>query len=185
MVPSLPLLSCESSMSVKENLDRKNKSFISNRTPSEIFHWEFFEIYLNFYRTSGLGTAVSGFLIILSIITFWRQNKFLRLLSIFSIVSQYNGLKNPKCFWNTTLYKKCPYSELFWFLFSHIRTEYGEIPSISLYSVQMRENTDQNNSEYGHFSRSTSKIILLTDNTDFLFQQNEQIYIKKTISASF
>ena len=26
--------------------------------------------------------------------------------------------------------------------------------SISPYSVQMRENTDQNNSEYGHFSRS-------------------------------
>ena len=49
----------------------------------------------------------------------------------------------------------------------------------------MRENADQNNSEYGHFSHSTSKIILFTDSTDFLFQQNEQIYIKKTISASF
>ena len=33
--------------------------------------------------------------------------------------------------------KKCPYSELFWFVFSPIR-----------------ENTDQNNSEYGHFPRS-------------------------------
>ena len=28
------------------------------------------------------------------------------------------------------------------------------LPSISLYSVRMRENTDQNNSEYGHFSCS-------------------------------
>ena len=28
--------------------------------------------------------------------------------------------------------------------------------SISPYSVQMRENADQNNSEYGHFSRSDS-----------------------------
>ena len=34
-----------------------------------------------------------------------------------------------------------------------IRTEYGVILSISLYSVLMRENTDQKNSEYGHFLR--------------------------------
>ena len=50
-----------------------------------------------------------------------------------------------------SLRKKCPYSELFWAVFSQIRTEYGEIQSISLYSVQMRENVDQNTSEYGHF----------------------------------
>ena len=55
---------------------------------------------------------------------------------------------------NPTLNKKCPYSELFWSAFSRIRTEYGEIRSISPYSVQMRENADQNNSEYGHFSRN-------------------------------
>ena len=53
-----------------------------------------------------------------------------------------------------TLRKNCPYSELFWSVFSRIRTEYGEIRSISPYSVQMRENKDQNNSEYGHFFRS-------------------------------
>ena len=52
------------------------------------------------------------------------------------------------------LRKKCPYSELFWSVFSRIRTEYGEILRISPYSVRMRENTDQNNSEYGPFSRS-------------------------------
>ena len=70
--------------------------------------------------------------------------------------------------------RKCPYEELFWSVFSHIRrekcsylkffrsllyrilTEYGEIRSISPYSVRMRENTDQKNSEYGHFSRSAS-----------------------------
>ena len=40
------------------------------------------------------------------------------------------------------LCEKCPYSELFWSVFSDIWTEYGEI-----YSVRMRENTDQNNSE--------------------------------------
>ena len=47
--------------------------------------------------------------------------------------------------------KKCPYSELPCSVFSHIRIEYGE--SISLYSVQMQENTDRNNSEYGYFLR--------------------------------
>ena len=53
-----------------------------------------------------------------------------------------------------SLCKKYLYSELFWSVFSHIRTEYGEIWSISQYSVQIRENADQNNSEYIHFSRS-------------------------------
>ena len=35
-----------------------------------------------------------------------------------------------------------------------IRTEYREILCISLYSVRMLENTDQNNSECGHYSCS-------------------------------
>ena len=51
--------------------------------------------------------------------------------------------------------EKCPYSELFFVAFSHIRTEYGEILYISPYSVRMRENMDQNNSEYGHFLHSS------------------------------
>ena len=62
--------------------------------------------------------------------------------------------------------KKCLYSELFWSLFSRIRTEYGKVQSISQYSVQMRENKDQNNSEYGYFSRIAVEII---ENWDFLF----------------
>ena len=53
-----------------------------------------------------------------------------------------------------TLRKKCPYSELFWSAFSRFRNEYGEIIRISMYSVRIRENADQNNSEYGHFSCS-------------------------------
>ena len=53
------------------------------------------------------------------------------------------------------LRKKCPYSELFWSAFTRIRTECGKIRSISPYSVQIRENADQNNSEYGQFSRSS------------------------------
>ena len=52
------------------------------------------------------------------------------------------------------LREKGPYSELFWSAISRIRTEYWEIHRIFPYSVQMRENTDQNISEYGHFSRS-------------------------------
>ena len=52
------------------------------------------------------------------------------------------------------LYEKCSYSQLFWSVFSHIRTEYGEIFRISPYSVLMQENTEENNSEYGHFLRT-------------------------------
>ena len=61
-----------------------------------------------------------------------------------------------------TLYalrEKCPYSELFWSAFSRIRAEYGEILCISPYSIRMRENADQNNSEYGHFLRSDGDAI--------------------------
>ena len=43
---------------------------------------------------------------------------------------------------------------VFWSVFSRIRTEYGEILRISPYSVRMRENADQNYSEYGHILRS-------------------------------
>ena len=53
-------------------------------------------------------------------------------------------------YYSVTLRKKCQYSELFWSAFSHIWTEYGEI-------VRMQENGDQNNSEYGHFSRSVRR----------------------------
>ena len=52
----------------------------------------------------------------------------------------------------------CLYLELFWSIFPRIWTEYAEIRSTSPYSVEMRENTDQNNSEYGHISRSDYKI---------------------------
>ena len=53
-----------------------------------------------------------------------------------------------------TLREKCPYLELFWSAFSRVWTEYGEILRISTYSIRIRENTDQNNSENGHFLRS-------------------------------
>ena len=53
-----------------------------------------------------------------------------------------------------TLREKCPCSEFFWSVFSHIRTEYREILRICPYSVWMWGNTDQKNSEYWHFLRS-------------------------------
>ena len=53
-----------------------------------------------------------------------------------------------------SLHENCPCSELFWSPFCHVRTEHGEILCIFPHSVQMRENVDQNNSEYGHFLRS-------------------------------
>ena len=52
------------------------------------------------------------------------------------------------------LRENCPYLELFFSLFHRIRTEYREIRSIFPYSIWMRENADQNNSQYGHFLRS-------------------------------
>ena len=52
-----------------------------------------------------------------------------------------------------TLREKFPYLEFIWSVISRIRTEYGEILRKSLYSIQMRENTGQKNSKYGHFLR--------------------------------
>ena len=60
-----------------------------------------------------------------------------------------------------SLREKCPYSELFWSFFSCIWTEYGKIVRISPYSVRMRENMDQNNSEYGHLLRSACQTSMI------------------------
>ena len=55
------------------------------------------------------------------------------------------------------LREKCPYSELLWFVFSRIRTENREILCISLYSVRIWKNTDQNNSKYRHILLSDAR----------------------------
>ena len=55
-----------------------------------------------------------------------------------------------------TLREKCLYPECFWPISFLIRTEYEKIRNISPYSVWIQENTDQKNSEYGHFLRSES-----------------------------
>ena len=61
---------------------------------------------------------------------------------------------------NRSLRKKCPYSELFWSVFPRIRTEYG--PNLD----RMWENTDQNKSECGHFSRSRFQRCQSSDDND-------------------
>ena len=68
-----------------------------------------------------------------------------------------------KLSWRTpALREKCPYSKFFWSLFFCMRTEYGEIRSVSPYSVRMPQNTDHRNSEYGYFSRSVDHVIFQT-----------------------
>ena len=58
------------------------------------------------------------------------------------------------CFPNFHSVKCVQIRSFFWSVFSRVRTEYGEIRSIPPYSFRMRENTDQKNSVFGHFSRS-------------------------------
>ena len=52
------------------------------------------------------------------------------------------------------MYKTYPYSEFFWSIFSRVGSADGDLLYKSSYSVQMRKNTAQENSEYGYFLRS-------------------------------
>ena len=69
---------------------------------------------LHIFRTSFLKNT-SGWLLLL-----YHYHSTLRLLSFM----QYNEKLNIKSFY--TLRKKCPYAELFWSVFSRMRTEYGQ-----------------------------------------------------------
>ena len=60
-----------------------------------------------------------------------------------------------------SLREKCPDSELFWSAFSRIWTEYGEIRSVSPYSVRMREIADQNTPNTDTFYAVRSYGVLL------------------------
>ena len=72
------------------------------------------------------------------------------------------------------LRKKSPYSELFWSVFSCIRTKYGDIHSIPPNSVRVREYTNQNNSEKGHILRS----VLCSDSSGGTFWKFELSVLK-------
>ena len=78
---------------------------------------------------------------------YWEWNSETLLETVYSI--EYTNRTSKY-----TLRKVCPYSKFLWSVFSRIRTEYGDIWSISPYSVQIGENTDQNDFEYGNFSPS-------------------------------
>ena len=65
----------------------------------------------------------------------------------------------------------------FWSIFSRIRTEYGEIRSISPYSVRMRENTDQKKLRiWTHFTQWLVQIMRLVLRT--LLKQ--QVFFQRT-----
>ena len=89
-------------------------------------------------------------------------------------------------YWDT-LREKCPYSELFWSVFSRIWTEYGEILHISPYSVRMLEKADQNSSEYGHFLRNEWKyyFLILTNYGDEICRLNRFLYIVTNLLRFF
>ena len=76
------------------------------------------------------------------------------ILAQFNLKTAYPPYEQEVWHYKMALPETCPYSELFWSTFFRIRTEFGEILCIFPYSVRMRENTDQNNSEYGKILRS-------------------------------
>ena len=68
----------------------------------------------------------------------------LHLYKVNFFVFKESGNLGCKKFYFLRLRKKCPNTEiLFWSLFSHIWTEYGDLLRKSPYSFQMQENTDQ------------------------------------------
>ena len=86
----------------------------------------------------------------------WYDDFILTNQPTWIIESGFHPLLHPHCyhkivFGKFTQHEKCTHSELFWYGFSRIRTEYGDI----LLNL-VRENTDQSSSEYGHFWHSVS-----------------------------
>ena len=69
----------------------------------------------------------------------------------------------------STLREKCPYSELFWSVSSRIWT----------YSVRVRENTDQNNSEYGHHLRSEDFVFVNSFSASAFLSQLATLFKEK------
>ena len=64
--------------------------------------------------------------------------------------------------------------------------------SISPYSVRKRENTDQNNSEYGHFLRSVNKPnknsyyhqLISIETSNFLHRMTKKLFLRTVITIS-
>ena len=87
---------------------------------------------------------------------------------LLSARSSHYGINSVQ-FWGSLLWnnlsrlvalrKEFRYSEFIWSVFPRIQTEYGEVFGISPHSVRMWENTDQKNSEHGHFLRSVKESV--------------------------
>ena len=105
----------------------------------------------NCFRNCKNGTKLCRHRIYIIIILFPKTRIFIKLRTIVFQVQPW------KC-WQDALREMCPYSELFWSAFSRIRTEYGEIICLSVFCLNA-ENADQNNSNYGHFSRSEEDLV--------------------------
>ena len=84
----------------------------------------------------------------------WMENKIRKypiVIPLYSIGTDNKWILIVKSFDTFALCEKCPCLEFFCSVFFRIWTEYGQIPRISPYSVQMWENTGQKNSKYRHF----------------------------------
>ena len=84
---------------------------------------------------------------------YWKTSRTCK-INVTTNTSDLSKWLSSRCLAEFTLREKCPYSEFFWSVFSRIRAKDKEILRISPHSIQMPQNTDQNNSEYGHFSRN-------------------------------
>ena len=110
-----------------------------------VYRFPFF--YENEIRTKVLKIQRKNLLNIKMVVSYYNFVPFFKVKAkskyrILNFVFQFIKKKNEMTLW---VHRLCPYSELFWSVFSQIRTEY---------SFQMREYTDQNKSEYGHFLHS-------------------------------
>ena len=115
MVSTFYLADC---FSLKQALGR---SYFKKETLAHVFSCEFCEFSKNTFLHRSSLVAASVFV---STLTLFATNTLLVLYF-------------PQCVKNVLIRR------FFWYVFSRFRTEYGEIRSISPYSVRMRKNTDQ------------------------------------------
>ena len=95
-----------------------------------------------------IGNKLTGFFMKRTMIL----NDLPRICFIFNKALQGNFQKQREYIQRQSLFKNCLYLLFFWSLFSCIQTEFEDLQSKPPYLVQMRENTDQKNFKYGHFS---------------------------------
>ena len=132
--------SCSMKISVLKNFTK----FIGKYLCQSLFSCEFWEIFKNNFFTEHLRWTPSGYQRVYRegrklnhtpLLHGFRAKKF-RFMNVDRVLFsmrhsvRFNKVKNVQI------------RSFFWSVFSCIRTEYGEIRSISPYSVRMQENTD-------------------------------------------